>query len=79
MRGFGLPGWGRGVTVPASMKPKPNAAERVDMVAVLVHAGGQSDGIGKLESHHRDRQRRHGLADEAREAERVGALQLRRA
>jgi len=24
IRGFGLPSWGKGVTVPTSMNPKPN-------------------------------------------------------
>ena len=35
MRGFGLPGCGRGVTVPASMKPKPNVASPARCSAFL--------------------------------------------
>ncbi len=43
MRGLGLPGCGRGVMVPISMKPKPSAGQAVDGFAVLVQAGGEAD------------------------------------
>ena len=42
MRGRGLPGCGRGVTVPSSMWLNPSAPERFEMIAVLVEAGGQA-------------------------------------
>jgi hypothetical protein len=54
-RGFGLPGCGRGVTVPISMKPKPRRARPSMQLAVLVEAGGQADAVGEFEAHHAHR------------------------
>jgi hypothetical protein len=47
-RGFGLPGCGRGVTVPISMKAEAERGQAVDALAVLVEPGGQADAVGKF-------------------------------
>ena len=69
-RGRGLPGCGRGVTVPTSMKPKPSARKGIDVHGVLVEAGGEADRIGKVQPHRAYRARRErGLRQEGREPE----------
>ena len=50
MRGFGFPSCARGVTVPASTKPKPSAKHRFGDFGVLVESGGEADRIGEVEA-----------------------------
>jgi hypothetical protein len=45
MRGFGLPGCGRGVTVPTSMKPKPIAPKPSMQRPFLSRPAGQPDAV----------------------------------
>ena len=57
-RGFGLPGCGRGVTVPHSMKPKPSAARPSMCAAFLSRPAASPTRLGNCEPHRRDRRRR---------------------
>ena len=52
-RGRGLPGCGRGVTVPISVKPKPMASSAPGTRAILVEAGRHADRIGKIAARRR--------------------------
>ena len=47
MRGFGLPGCGRGVTVPASMKPKPKLPSASMWSPFLSMPAASPTGFGK--------------------------------
>ena len=47
MRGFGLPGCGRGVTVPTSMKPKPSAPSASMCAPFLSRPGGEADRVAE--------------------------------
>jgi hypothetical protein len=46
-RGVGLPGWGRGVTVPTSTKPNPNAAHAVRASAIFIEPRRQPHRVGE--------------------------------
>jgi len=47
-RGLGLPGCGRGVTVPISIKPKPNAAMPSITAPFLSKPAAKPTGFGKV-------------------------------
>ena len=58
IRGFGLPGCGRGVTVPHSMKPKPSVARPSMCAAFLSSPAARPTRLGNVEPHDLDRRRR---------------------
>jgi hypothetical protein len=64
--GPGIAGWGSGVTVPDSTKPKPKRQHRVRDLRILVEARGKPDGLGKIDARDRiarsDRRRRGAAA-----------------
>ena len=48
VRGFGLPGYSVGVTVPTSNKAEAHRPQTIDATAALVQAGGQPTRLGKV-------------------------------
>ena len=52
-RGWGLPGWGRGVTVPTSTEPKPSASRPSMASAFLSKPAAMPTGLGKSSPHSR--------------------------
>ncbi len=58
MRGFGLPGCGRGVSVPTSTKPKPRSSSASGTSAFLSKPAAMPRGLGKSRSHSRTRKPR---------------------
>ena len=75
MRGFGLPGCGRGVTVPTSRKPKPSVARPARWAAFLSRPAASPTRIGKLDAHHRDGRPRQPRRDNLREPEMRGRVE----
>jgi hypothetical protein len=70
MRGFGLPGCGRGVIVPTSTKPKPSAASASMCAPFLSSPAASPTGFGKSNGF-------GGFADQRVQAAAVGGLQRR--
>ena len=77
-RGFGLPGWGSGVTVPISMKPKPSAASPSMQSPFLSSPAARPTGFGKGQSHHGARFVRYAFRDDAAQTQCMRANSGRR-
>ena len=75
MRGRGLPGCARGVTVPTSMKPKPSAARPVDARAVLVEPRRKPNRVAERQAHHGARRVRHMRREHAGETSAPGGAE----
>ena len=75
MRGRGLPGCARGVTVPTSMKPKPSAASPSMHAPSLSRPAASPTGIAESEAHDGARRIGHALCEHAGEPGAAGGAE----